>query len=58
MSSQIIHYDTGTRLTIHNIDKVWMNTYLHITTKDGKEYIINQNRVLHSEIIKNATETI
>lgn len=48
--SQIIHFDNRTKLTIPDVVEIWTNTYLHIKTMDGAEYIINQDKILFSEV--------
>jgi len=48
--NQIIHFDNQTKATLLNIKKIWTDTLVHIVLENGREYIVNPNRVLYSEI--------
>ncbi len=48
--NQIIHFDNSTKATILNVIRVWQDTLVHIVTEEGKEYMINPQRVLSTEI--------
>lgn len=48
--SQIIHFSGGRKATILNIVQVWVDSFIHLVTEDGREYIINQNNVDFTEV--------
>lgn len=48
--NQIIHFDNGTKATLLNIVKIWADTMVHMVLENGREYLINPERVLYSEI--------
>lgn len=49
--TQIVHYDNGTKLTLVGVVCVWQDTLVHLFTEEGRHYMVNPNRVLHTEII-------
>lgn len=49
--TQIVHYDNGAKLTLVGIVHVWQDTNVHLVTEDNRHYLVNQNRVLHTEFI-------
>jgi len=48
--NQIIHFVDGNKRTIFGVIKVWQNTWTHIVTEKGIEWIINPANVLAIEI--------
>ena len=48
--NQIIHFDNMTKATLLDVVQVWTDTMVHIVLENGREYIINPNRVLYTEI--------
>jgi len=49
--TQVIHYDNGTKLTLVGVVMVWQDTLVHLVTNDKRHYMVNPNRVLHTEIL-------
>lgn len=49
--TQVIHYDNGTKLTLVGVVMVWQDTLVHLVTDENKHYMVNPQRVLHTEII-------
>lgn len=49
--TQILHYDNGTKLTCVGVIHVWQDTLIHLVTDEGRHYLVNPTRVLHTEII-------
>ena len=47
---QIVHFDNKTKATLLNVAKVWTDTWTHIVLENGREYIINPDRVLYTEL--------
>jgi hypothetical protein len=47
---QEIQFDNGRRLLLHNVTRIEQGNMTHITAFDGKEYIINPNRVLFIKV--------
>lgn len=48
---QEITFDNKTKLTIHDVEKLAVGNWTHIVVK-GKEYIINNDRVLFVKVYK------
>lgn len=48
--NQIVHFDNKTKATLLDIVKVWTDTMVHIVLSNGREYIINPDKVLYTEI--------
>ena len=48
--NQIVHFDNSTKATLLNVSKIWTDTMVHIVLENGREYIINPNRVLYTEL--------
>ena len=49
--TQIVHYDNGKKLTLVGVIMVWQDTLVHLITKDNRHYLVNPERVLHTEIL-------
>ena len=50
--TQIIHFNTGVKRTIRDVQMIWENEWTHIIDGEGKEWIINKKNVLCIEVIK------
>ena len=48
--NQIVHFDNRTKGTYLNVIRVWQDTLIHIITENGKEFLVNPERVLTTEI--------
>ena len=51
--TQIVHYDNGSKLTLTDIVCVWQDTLVHMISENGRHYMVNPHRVLHTEILWN-----
>ncbi len=49
---QEITFDNKTKLTLYNVETIEVGNMTHILVRGGKEYIINQDRVLFIKIYK------
>ena len=50
--TQEITFDNKTKLTLHNVEKIEMGNLTHIIANEGKEYIINNERILFIKVYK------
>ena len=50
--TQEITFDNKTKLTLHNVEKIEMGNLTHIIANGGKEYIINNDRILFIKVYK------
>jgi len=50
--TQEITFDNKTKLTLHNVEKIEMGNMTHIVANEGKEYIINNERLLFIKVYK------
>lgn len=49
--TQIVHYDNGAKLTLTDVICVWQDSLVHLVSENGRHYLINPSRVLHTEIL-------
>ena len=49
---QEITFDNKTKLTLRNVEKIEIGNMTHIIANEGKEYIINTDRVLFIKVYK------
>lgn len=50
--TQEVTFDNKTKLTLHNVEKIEMGNFTHIVANEGKEYIINNDRILFIKVYK------
>ena len=50
--TQIIHFTTGIKRTIRDVQAVWENEMTHIIDGEGTEWVVNKSNVICVEIIK------
>ena len=48
--TQEITFDNKTKLTLRNVEKIEMGNLTHIFANGGKEYIINNERILFIKV--------
>ena len=48
--TQEITFDNKTKLTLRNVEKIEMGNLTHIVANGGKEYIINNERILFIKV--------
>ena len=50
LHTQEIQFDNGTKLTLHDVEKIEAGNWTHIIANGVKEYITNPSRILFVKI--------